>query len=66
MRCILALAFLASGATVVAQSSPGTASAVPAGPLQAELETRLVCELDQLASSLDGAAGYIVTGLTTN
>jgi hypothetical protein len=66
MRHILVLGILASGATVVAQSSSGTAAVVPAGPLQVELETRLVRELDHLASSLDGVAGYIVTDLTTN
>jgi len=61
MRNVLVVAVLAAGATVVAQSPP----AVPAGPLQAELESRLVRELDQLASSLDGVAGYVVTDLTT-
>jgi len=66
VRNILVLALLLAGAPVRAQSPPGPASAVPAGPLQAELESRLVRELDHLASSLDGVAGYIVTDLTTN
>ena len=66
MRHLLVLALLSAGATVLAQSSPVTPSTVPAGPLQAELESRLVRELDHLASSLDGVAGYIVTDLTTN
>jgi hypothetical protein len=42
MRPILVLGILASGATVVAQSSSGTAAVVPAGPLQVELEAGLL------------------------
>lgn len=61
MRNFLVVAVMAAGATVLAQSP----STVPAGPLQAELESRLVRELDQLASSLDGVAGYVVTDLTS-
>lgn len=65
MRNTLVLAFLLAGATVLAQSPAGPAATVPAGPLQADLESRLVRELDQLAASLDGVAGYVVTDLTT-
>ena len=39
MRHLLVLALLSAGATVLAQSSPVTPSTVPAGPLQAELES---------------------------
>lgn len=59
----LVLALLAAVVTLPAHAQGGAAGKAGAGPLQDDLRARLVRELDQLASSVDGVVGYIVTDL---
>lgn len=49
--------------TLPAHAQSGVSGKNGAGPLQDDLRARLVRELDQLASAVDGVVGYIVTDL---
>jgi len=65
MRMLLIASIVFTGVLVDAQGRGGAGPKPSAGPLQAELQSRLVRALDRIAADVDGVVGYVVTDLTT-